>query len=228
MANSEGIEQRSLDWYRVRMGYFSASQVGELMVKGRSKDAVFGQSALSYIYQIAGERDFNPNLLENDFTFETYVEQTNVTTKAMEWGTEWENVARTEYAKKYGAEVCEAGSFIHKHIPYFSASPDGIINLADGNKAGLEIKCPVIKTYKMYQNEINDAEGLKKVKPVYYWQVIAQMMCCGFEYVDWMAYQPWLSHPIHVVRIMPDEDAFKELGERVLLANEYINKINQE
>lgn len=219
-------EQRTIGWYRARLGSITGSRVGDLMVSGRGKDAYFGQTAMSYIYQVAGERDMNEHIVENDDALWTYIEQTNVTTKAMQWGTEFEPEARDLYERIKHTKVSETGSTKHPSIPFFASSPDGNILDEDGKVIGcLEIKCPNQNTYTQYRAEIHNAEDLKKVKPLYYWQCMSHMMVTGAEWTDFVAYSPFQKHPIHIVHIPADQEAFKVIEERVTKANEVIDGI---
>lgn len=51
-------------WKQKRIGYITASRLGDLMTKGRGKE--WGQSAISYLYQIEMERLLNEPPLERD------------------------------------------------------------------------------------------------------------------------------------------------------------------
>lgn len=69
-------EQRTLDWYRARLGFITGSQVGSLMKSGRTKDKVFSDTALTYLYQLAGERSLNPEIVQDDNMFSFYIDTT--------------------------------------------------------------------------------------------------------------------------------------------------------
>ena len=62
--------QRTLEWYRKRLGCFTGSRIGDLMKANRSGNG-FGECAMNYIYQLAGERMLNPLLFEDDEDTET-------------------------------------------------------------------------------------------------------------------------------------------------------------
>ncbi len=47
--------QHSLEWYRKRLGKVTGSRVGDLMKPGKKKEDLFGDTAKSYIYQLAAE-----------------------------------------------------------------------------------------------------------------------------------------------------------------------------
>lgn len=102
-------EQRTLEWYRARLGYITGSQVGSLMKSGRTKDKVFSDTALTYLYQLAGERSLNPEIVKDDNMFTFYLEQTTSQSKAMRFGTEQEENARAMYVTITGREVKEVG-----------------------------------------------------------------------------------------------------------------------
>lgn len=228
---TEDIEQRSLDWYRQRMGYITGSRVGELMKSGRKKDDVFSQTAKAYIYQLAGERLFNKSILYSDDSYSVYLDATVATSRAMQFGIEQEPNAKRLFMKLChpDKELIEVASCRHDTIPYFAASPDGLIRNSDGNgnMRSIEVKCPNINTYMMYRSEIHDNDSLLAVKPEYYWQMMAEMDCTGAIDGEFIAYCPWLDKPLHTVTISRDEQAIALMEQRVKMANEMIDQILQ-
>lgn len=214
-------EQRTLDWYRARLGYITGSQVGSLMKSGRAKDKVFSDTALTYLYQLAGERSLNPEIVKDDNMFTFYIEQTTSQSKAMRFGTEQEENARAMYVTMTGREVKEVGLCHHPQIKYLASSPDGIT--ADGDVKGcVEIKCPTLSTYSKYVAEIHDNESLKKVNPDYFFQCQNHMACTDTIFCDFIVYCPFVENPIHIVRITRDEEAIALIMERVELAEQII------
>lgn len=228
MINQEG-NQRSLGWYRQRMGFITGSKVGEIMKSGRKKGEPFSVTAKAYLYQLAGERIFNQNILDDDGYFGEYIEATDVASKAMRFGTEQEPHAKELFMKLYHpeSELMEPGSCRHDTLEWFAASPDGVVRNADGNGNQwiVEVKCPNVNTYMQYRTEIRNAETLKAVKPEYYWQMMAEMDCCDLHHGQFVAYCPWLEKPLHVVDIDRDDDDIKLMESRVILANEFIDTL---
>ena len=51
---TDNVEQRSLTWYRNRVGHITGSKVADIMKSGRKKDEVWSDTAKAYLYQIAG------------------------------------------------------------------------------------------------------------------------------------------------------------------------------
>ena len=221
----ETVEQRTLSWYRMRLGYITGSQVGLLMKSGKSCN--FSETAKSYIYQVAAERSMNPDIINDDELFGMYLAQTEVTSKAMRFGTEQEENARRLFSKIHDVNVREVSSCRHSSIPYFASSPDGIYTDETG-KVCLEIKCPVQSTFMMYKYEIHDNESLLKVKPEYFYQCMAHMMCTDAYKTVFIAYNPFQRDPIHIVPIYPDKNMFSSMEGRIRMANDIITQIIDE
>ena len=225
---TDNIEQRSLDWFRSRIGNITGSRVADIMKSGRKKDELFSDTAKSYLYQIAGERLFNPAFLDDDDSFQDYIDQVSVNTKAMQWGADQEDAAKRLFLDMYmpEGEIAELSSCRHDTIPYFAASPDGALYGRDGGGIRiLEVKCPNINTYMKYRSLINDTASLKETEPKYYWQMMAEMSCTNAESGIFITYCPWLSKPIHWAEIERDEEDIKLMEDRVVLANKFIDEI---
>lgn len=215
-------EQRTLEWYRARLGFITGSQVGSLMKSGRAKDKVFSDTALTYLYQLAGERSLNPEIVKDDEMFSFYIDQTTSQSKAMRFGTEQEENARNMYIQITEREVKEVGLCKHPSIPFLASSPDGITT--DNKVLGcVEIKCPTLSTYSRYVSEIHDNESLKKVNPDYYYQCQNHMACTNAQFCDFIVYCPFVENPMQITRITRDEEAIAQIEERVALAEVVIN-----
>lgn len=219
------FEQHSLGWHRARLGMITGSRVGVLTGRKRGTDE-FNDTALAYIYEVAATRYMNEKIVEDDNLFTDYLEQTNFETRAMAWGTLQEENARKLYARIKGVEVQERGSVEHPDILFFASSPDGYISKGKDGKSGcLEIKCPKQATFMKYRAEVKDGESLRKVNKEYYYQCQSHMMCTGADWCDFVAYCPYQKKPIHIVRVLPDKEAFEEIENNVNKANEIINSL---
>ena len=225
---TDGIEQRSISWFRSRVGFLTGSKIADIMKSGRKKDEIFSETAKAYLFQVAGERLFNPTFLNDDGIFQDYIDQVSVNTKAMQWGADQEDAAKALYMQMNfpEGEMAELSSCKHDTIPYFAASPDGAIYGRDGEDLKIiEVKCPNINTYMKYRTLIHDAASLKETEPKYYWQMMAEMSCTGAKGGIFIVYCPWLSKPIHWAEIDRVEDDIKLMEDRVILANDFINEI---
>lgn len=225
---TDGIEQRSISWFRSRVGFLTGSKIADIMKSGRKKDEIFSETAKTYLFQVAGERLFNPTFLNDDGIFQDYIDQVSVNTKAMQWGADQEDAAKSLFMQMNFPEdeIVELSSCKHDTIPYFAASPDGAIYGRDGEDLKIiEVKCPNINTYMKYRTLIHDAASLKEVEPKYYWQMMAEMSCTGATSGIFITYCPWLSKPIHWAEIERNGDDVMLMEARVMLANEFINEI---
>lgn len=225
---TSNVEQRSLDWYRLRCGHITGSKVADIMKSGRKKDEIFSETAKAYLFQVAGERLFNPAFLNDDGIFQDYLDLTSVSTKAMQFGSDQEGAAKALYMQMNfpEGEIAELSSCKHDTIPYFAASPDGAIYGRDSEDLKIiEVKCPNINTYMKYRTLIHDASSLKETEPKYYWQMMAEMSCTGAKGGIFIVYCPWLSKPIHWAEIDRVEDDINLMEGRVILANDFINEI---
>ena len=221
----DNIEQRSLDWFRCRIGCVTGSKIGDLMKSGKKKEQIFGDTAMSYIFKTAAERMINPVFIEDDDLFGQYVESQQIYSKAIVWGQEQEDNAKDLLMRKNPEwELADVSSCKHDTIPHFAASPDAIVY--DRKKLMVvEIKCPQPSTFAKYLVQIKDNDSLKNTEPNYYYQMMAEMACTGAESGIFVAYCPWLINPIHIVPIERDNETIKAIEERVIKANEIVEQI---
>ena len=218
--------QHSLAWFRSRLGLITGSAVGNIMRSSRSTGQPFGDTAIAYLRQLAAERMMNPAVVDDDDLFAQYIEATDISSRAMRFGSDMEQYARDLFVKTTGFTVRQVGSARHGTIPNFAASPDGLVyNDEDRVTAVLEIKCPKQGTFIHYAAAVHDAPSLKKANPMYYWQTLSEMMCVDVPLCYFCVYCPWQSTPLHTARILRDTEAEEQLTERVLLADEYIEQL---
>ena len=117
------VEQRSDEWFKIRLGKVTASRISDVMAKTKSG---YAASRQNYMAQLICER-----------LTETPAE--SYTNTAMQRGTELEPTARELYVlNQFDAIVTEVGFIPHPTIENAGASPDGLVN-DDGL---IEIKCP--------------------------------------------------------------------------------------
>lgn len=207
--------QHSLDWFRARLGKFTGSEVGRLLKGGRGKDETFGKDALSYINEVVAERLLNPSVVMLDELFEEYLMQVTASSKAMAWGNDQEMNARNLYSKVTGRKVTSCGAV--EFSAWFASSPDG---LCLDNNGCVEIKCPTSKIHTEYLLNVSDAEELKSVRPLYYWQCIAHMAVTGADWCDWVSYCPFSQKPLHIVRLERNSTAIATLLDRIECAQQ--------
>lgn len=226
MSTINNTAQRTDEWLKLRLGIFTGSEIGKLMKTSRKKDETFGDTARSYIYKKAAERDLLDEVKNDEELWELYKNQYSFSSKAMEFGTEQEHYARNLYEKVTGRHIVEVGSCMHPSIPNFSSSPDGFFyDENTGERGCLEIKVPNIDTYYKYRTEITKGADLLTVNPDYYYQCLSHMACCEAQWTDFVCFNPFLKHNIHIVRILPDENVFAEMEKRIRIANDIIDEL---
>ena len=193
------LEQGSIDWLQSRVGRATASRFSDVMASIRSGEA-------------ASRKNYRAELVVERLTgqpVESYK------SPAMEWGNEYEPVARLKYELTTGNNVDECGLFIHNSI-MAGASPDGLVN-DDGL---LEIKCP---------NTATHIETLRKqeVPRQYYWQVMGQLWITGRKWCDFVSYDPRLSQNAQYfcTRVLRDEDAISDLEDNIVM---FLRSVDEE
>lgn len=216
------MEQRSFEWFTARLGHFTGSEAGKLMVSSKKDKNEFGEGAISYILKKTAERDLIDEIFNEEEVFNEYQYVNTASSKAMQFGTDNEPIARKLIIKELGDTFEEVGSIPHPSIEWFSSSPDG---LTKDKSIALEIKCPSIDTLIRYRYFVNDGPSLKKENSIYYWQCMSHMAVTGAKTCVFVLFNPFLKHPLHYFNVERDEDAIKELEERVTKANEYIDNL---
>lgn len=117
------FEQHSDDWYKIRLGKFTASNAGTIKTAGQGLETL--------CFDLAAE-------------ILTGKGKDNFQTPAMEQGNLLEDNARTLFEMQTGLSVEQVG--FCEQDEYTGCSPDGLI----GDDAGLEIKCPQDNTFARY------------------------------------------------------------------------------
>lgn len=147
--------QRSEDWFKIRTGKFTASNIYRLL--GKENLAKTKQSIDTFAFEKAVEYLYGLNEDENYVTFD------------MQRGIDLEPLAFKKFKELKELDfidVKECGFF--KYKDHSGASPDGIV----GKDAVLEIKCPKRnKFFKLVSNGINEIDFK------YIAQMQMQMLC---------------------------------------------------
>lgn len=195
------ILQRTDEWMQARIGKVTASRISDVMAKTKSG---YSASRQNYMAELICERLTGKPA-------EGYI------SAAMQRGIEKEAEAREIYLlNKFDVEVVEVGVINHPTIPYFAASPDGLVN-DDGL---IEIKCPNTWTHLQF---------LKTERPAreYILQMHGQMMCTGRKWCDFVSYDDRLSEDLSFkeVRIYFDMELAAEIETEVV---KFLTELNTE
>lgn len=243
--------QRSEEWYLLRKGHVTASEIYLLLAnhkedmtedeleefkkinpksKAKTKEVPFSQGTFTYLDGKVAEM-FMP-----DNAFLEYMEECKFETKAMQWGTLFEDKAREEYTKRCDKEIIDAPFIeLEGYERFAGGSPDGL-NVKEN--AIIEIKCPFNPAIHLRHFMYEAQQDLKEDNLQYYAQVQYNMMVSEFylghpcEYADFISYDPRtsVSKQLKVLRVLPDVEMQKALKERTILAIDYmkeqVEKIN--
>jgi putative phage-type endonuclease len=202
--------QRTKDWFDIREGRFTASQISRLLGKEglkRTKDSIDGYAYEKAVEQIYGK--------DEDEDFISFDMQRGITQEPLAF-------ALFKELKSYEfIDVKETG--FHQFEKHAGASPDGLLS----NNCNLEIKCPRRKSFFRLV-----ANGIDEVKPDYVAQMQMQMLSTKTEKTHFFNY--YLSKSIqywHDIEVYRDEGMIDLIKERINMATEikldYIEKINK-
>lgn len=210
--------QRTDEWFLARKGKITASEVVNILTKGRGKDEVFGKTALTYLNDKVAER------LMEDEMFVYYMNDVKKSTPAMRWGTEYEDTAREQYELATGRKVMDCPfTPMNGYEEYVGGSPDGRCSTLDRI---IEIKCPYNPSVHIEHCKWNTPEDLKTGNPQYYAQVQHNMIITDTKVCDFISYSPLFRHglDLHVLEIPYDKEYCDNLLDRIKLSVDYMLK----
>jgi putative phage-type endonuclease len=208
--------QRSTAWFDERSGRITASRICDVMAftpgegvwksgprKGQAKVAVPLKARTDYIHQLAAER-----LTGNA--------KRSARAPAMDWGTEWEPIARQEYENQTGV-LAEPCFFVrHPVHDFIGASADFLV----GREGGGEMKCP-------YDQEVHLETLLQGMPKEHVQQVQCGMWVTGRKWWDFVSYHP--TYPPHlrlyVQRIDRDDEFIAQIEAACLSLNDEVEAI---
>jgi putative phage-type endonuclease len=202
------MEQRSENWFKHRLGRFTASQVSDLMgIKG------LGETGKTLAFKKACEIVFGRD------------PEWDVETWDMKRGTETEPEAFELFASM------KAKDFIKVEKAEFfplgdnsGASPDGLV----GKDAVLEIKCPrPDKVFRIIK------DGVSALDKSWLDQVQLEMKSTNSERCHFFVYAIWQGRPIYHELIIERDDKHIELileriQEAVVLRDQYVKELQEQ
>lgn len=210
--------QRTQEWYLSRKGKITASEVSNILGKGKKKDELFSKTAVSYLNEKVAE------LLMDDEGFLWYMTDCKKSNAAMNWGNEYESSAREQYELATGRKVMDAPfQTLDKYEDYVGGSPDGRLSTLDGI---IEIKCPYNPAVHIEHCKWNTPEDLQSGNLQYYAQVQMNMLITHTEYCDFISYSPLFrgGTDLHVLNVPFDPDFCATILERIKVSVGYIQE----
>lgn len=210
--------QHTDEWFLSRKGMLTASEIVNVLTKGRAKDEVFGKTALSYLNEKVAER-----FMEDDM-FLYYTNEIKRSNAAMKWGNEYESSAREQYELAKGVKVMDCPFIpMEGYEDFVGGSPDGRLSTLDRI---IEIKSPFNPAIHIEHCKWIKPEDLKVGNPQYYAQVQHNMIITHTKLCDFISYSPLFRNglDLHVLEIPLDEEYAKLLLERIELGVAYIKE----
>lgn len=172
-----GAMQGSEAWYKLKLGVISASNASKVVAK---KDS---ETRATYMAELVAQ--VCTGIMED------------INAKAMDWGNQHEDAARSFYEFKSGHTMQQV-PFVFLDTRYREGcSPDGLVTAAKG----AEIKCPY-----------NSAHFIKfltddKIKSEYVWQYQFTLRVMGADEWDFIQYDPRMKKTqMKVLTVTRDDD----------------------
>lgn len=166
LSKLEVAEKQLSNWQRARLGKITASKFG--LVR-RLKNGDWGETALSYLYDLIGEH------------LTGQPSQTFTGSDATEWGNQYEAEALEAYTKRTGRKVQQSNTFLqHPELQFVGGTPDALC----GEKGIIEVKCPF--TFKNHLRTVITRE----IPDEYRAQVHGHLWLSGRQWCDFVSFDP--------------------------------------
>jgi hypothetical protein len=192
-------EQGTEEWKKARLGLFTASRAGDLMLK--QKNGKPYATRKNYIMELALERITG---LAKEF----------VVSEAMQNGIDSERTAALAYSFHKNVETEQTGFW---HNDFFGASPDDLV----GEHGGAEYKNPLPATH-------NETLKTQEIPGYYYWQVIQNLLVTGRDWWDYVSHCAEFPHnaQLFVKRVNRKdvEEDIQALGREIWQANKEVEE----
>lgn len=194
------IEQGSNEWKVARLGHVTASNMADVMSKGKDNAEAVGR----YKYKV--------RLVAERLTMTAAESYSNA---AMEWGVEQEQFAAIAYETSKNVFTDKTGFWLHPTIQWLGVSPDRLV----GDDGLIEIKCPNTTTHLNYLFD-------EKVPTDYYKQIQCQLWVTGRQWCDFVSYDPRLPkrNQLLIVRTERDESLIQKMEAETL---KFLGEVNQ-
>jgi putative phage-type endonuclease len=188
-------DQGSTSWLQERAGHATASCFADIMAVGKTGKPLKARD--DYLMKLVVERI-------------TGEPTPNVSSFAMNWGTDAEPYARAEYQLVTGSSVTEVGFAKHPVHKWVGASSDGRV----GTKGGVEIKCP-------YNSAIHLQTWAEGMPEHHMAQVQGQIWILDLDWIDFCSYDPRMQNgaeglKLYCQRIERNDIYIKNLENEIL------------
>lgn len=210
------IEQGTPEWFQMRLGRFTSSEMHKLMKPGKRQMTKEELAARPKKGKGSSTTQVDDYGVLSD-TAVTYIEekvaeiltgeiQEDVYAFAKEYGKDMEPVAAEYFTEVTGKEV-EPAPFI-PFGDHAGGSPDRFI--VDEN-AGLEIKCPIKQAKQVKYLQLTDQYDLLRHFPDFYWQCESNLLFTGKAKWYFATFCPKMieqKHKLHIIEVKPISEHF--------------------
>lgn len=207
--------QRTQDWFAQRAGRITASRIGDVLAfspggvylsgkkKGQEKEVKPLKARVDYIHQLAAERI-------------TGRAKNEVKAAALDWGKEWEPVAKNAYEEETGVLVRDVGFLLHPVHDFLGASADFLV----GSDGGGEIKCPKDQEVHLATLEL----GLPKE---HIEQIQGGLWVTGREWWDFVSFHPYFpsGRSLYIQRVARDDAYIAQMEEACISLEAEVRRI---
>lgn len=182
------VEQGSDLWKQLRQGHVTASNIADVMAKGKGESESITRH--KYKMRLLAERIAIAPM------FDSY------SNPAMEWGIEQEQYACIAYEENKYVLVQRTGFWLHPTIKWLGVSPDRLV----GDDGLIEVKCPNSTTHLDYLMT-------NKVPAEYVKQIQCQLWVTGRQWCDFVSYDSRLRrhNQLLIVRAERNEELIAEM-----------------
>lgn len=209
--------QRTDEWFANRCGRITASRMCDVLAftkdagvpyksgknKGKPRPLLPLKARTDYINELAAERL-------------TGYSKAPIKAGPLDWGKEWEPVAREAYEQQTGVLVEEVGFLVHPLYDFIGASADFRIRPNGGG----ETKCP-------YDQEVHLRTLNEGLPPEHIEQIQGNIWVADCEWWDFVSFHP--AFPPHLqlyVQRVPRDDAYiSKLADACLSLNAEVQTI---
>lgn len=202
-----------------RFGKFTASEIWKLLVGGRAKSDIFGETAKTYIKEKAVE-------------ILTQRRKESFGSRATDWGNEWEYKAIQEYNRSNFVEVEYFGSNNPKFFPcpefeqYAGGSPDFLERSI--KKIVGEVKCPYDSVNHLDNLLLLSQSEFKALHKEYYSQIQFNIHCTGSDYAHFVSYD-WRfqkeEDQLFILQIEKDQEHIDLILDRLSIAIDNLKEL---
>jgi hypothetical protein len=206
---------QSLEWLQKRLGRFTASEIHKLFNSGRSKNVLFGDTAMTYIRTKVAEILTQEVKEEVDF-------------KQAEWGKANEIDAMRAFEKAIG----KSGNYYGVGDPQFFIDGDWAGGSPDWESSdyedGADFKCPYNSSEHLKNLTLKSAADLEAKRWEYYCQGQHNMKIRKWKRFHFVSYDPRYVDPrfqLKIITVYPDHKWLEEYGQRIDAAVVEIERI---